>query len=343
MSSELARTESTGLPPAFNKLEGGDDLWTLFLLDKADLTRENYARDLRAFAGFLGVPTVAEAVNLLVRCSGPDAHTVIIRYLGYLTTVPVHHGGEVRVGYAPKTIHRRIYALRSVIELGRTAGVIPWKLGRIRLPAPDPVRSTRGPGPDGYAAVLEALDQAIAKAGSDRDRQLALRDRVLLRLLHDSGLRRAEVVGIEFPRGVRLTDDPSVLVLSKGKRRHQWVPISAPCAEAIRAYLDARGQRAGYLIRGTGKQARGKMDRSTVNRRAHRWATVAGVAFTPHGLRHTAITSVLDEVKGDLRIAARWSRHQSLASLRPYDDRRRQDDRRLTEFLSDPDAAEPHS
>ena len=85
------------------------------------------------------------------------------------------------------------------------------------------------------------------------------------------------------------------------------------------------------------------MARSTVNRRARHWATVAGVDFTPHGLRHTAITTVLDAVDGDLRLAARWSRHLSLASLRPYDDRRRNDDRRLTELIADPSVAEPHS
>jgi integrase len=84
------------------------------------------------------------------------------------------------------------------------------------------------------------------------------------------------------------------------------------------------------------------MARSTVNRRSSHWAHVAGVDFTPHGLRHTAITTVLDAVNGDLRLAARWSRHLSVASLRSYDDRRRSDDRRLTELLSDPSVAESH-
>ena len=343
MSRDLARTKPVGRPAAFAQVEDGDDLWALFLLDKADLTRENYERDLKAFAEFLGLDSVAEAVNHLVHSTGPQAHTMIVRYLGFLTSVPVEHKGRVQEGYAPKTIHRRIYALRSVIELGRTAGVIQWKLGRIKLPTPEPVRSTRGPGPDGYAAVLAALEHAVTQARRDRDRELALRDRVLIRLLHDSGLRRAEVVSIEFPRGVRLSDEPSVQVLGKGRRRHQWVPISAPCVEAIRAYLTVRGQRAGYLVRATGGDGRSKLDRSTVNRRARHWARIAGVDFTPHGLRHTAITSVLDEVKGDLRRAARWSRHQSVESLRPYDDKRRQDDRQLTEFLADPGSAEPHS
>lgn len=341
MSSTIARRQVVG-PAAYDRVGSGDDLWDLWLANKAELTRENYAQDLRSFADFVRAPSVSAAITQLVSCDSPQAHAVVLRYQAYLKEAPVEHGGEVHRGYAPATICRRIYALRSVVNLARELQLIDWTLDQIRLPSPEPVRSTRGPGPDGYASVLAALDSSIATS-RHRRLHLSLRDRVIIRLLHDSGLRRFEVVGIEFPRGVRLDANPSVLVLGKGKQRHQWVPISAPCTEAIRAYLDVRSQRAGYLIRGTGRRARGRMARSTINRRARHWSDVAGVDFTPHGLRHTAITTILDAVNGDLRLAARWSRHLSVASLRPYDDRRRNDDRRLTELLADPSLAEPHT
>lgn len=325
----------------YDRVRTGDELGALWLANKAELTRENYQQDLQSFADFVHASSVPEAISELLRCDSPQAHAVVLRYQAYLSEATITHGGETRTGYAPSTICRRIYALRSVVNLARELQIINWNLDQIRLPSPEPIRSTRGPGPDGYAAVLAAIDTAIASR-TDRNRFLALRDRVMMRLLHDSGLRRFEVVKIEFPRGVRLDDESSVLVLGKGRRRHQWVPISAPCAEAIRSYLEVRGQRAGYLLCGVGRRGRRGMARSTVNRRAHHWAAKAGVDFTPHGLRHTAITTVLDAVDGDLRLAARWSRHLSLASLRPYDDRRRADDRRLTELISDPSKAEPH-
>lgn len=340
MSKELVLPPVSG-PSAYQKVERGDELWTLWLANKAELTRRNYQQDLRSFAAFVGADSVPEAITRLVSCDSPTAHTVALRYQAYLRETPIQHGGETRKGYAPATICRRIHALRSVVNLARELQIIDWSLDQIKLPTPEPVRSTRGPGPEGYAAVLAAIDEA-AESSKGRNHLIALRDRVMMRLLHDSGLRRFEVVGIEYPRGVRLDKEPSVLVLGKGKRRHQWVPISAPCVEALKSYLDVRGHRAGFLIKGTGRHSSSRMDRSTVNRRAGYWAEVAGVDFTPHGLRHTAITTVLDAVDGDFRLAKRWSRHLSVASLRPYDDRRRNDDRRLTELISDPARAEPH-
>jgi integrase/recombinase XerC len=43
----------------------------------------------------------------------------------------------------------------------------------------------------------------------------------------------------------------------------------------------------------------------------------------PHGLRHHAITQVLDRSGGDLRAAARFSRHKDLRTLSIYDDNRK--------------------
>jgi site-specific recombinase XerD len=46
------------------------------------------------------------------------------------------------------------------------------------------------------------------------------------------------------------------------------------------------------------------------------------VRARPHGLRHTAITRLLD-MGADLRDAAQFSRHKSIQTLFIYDDRRR--------------------
>ena len=43
---------------------------------------------------------------------------------------------------------------------------------------------------------------------------------------------------------------------------------------------------------------------------------------TPHGLRHTAITAALDVSGGDVRAAARFSRHADGRTLQRYDDNR---------------------
>ena len=48
---------------------------------------------------------------------------------------------------------------------------------------------------------------------------------------------------------------------------------------------------------------------------------VAGTV-RPHGLRHTAITTALDASGGNIREAAKFSRHQRLETVLIYDDRR---------------------
>lgn len=325
--------------------ERAAELLKWFFADKSALTQKNYERDLQAFAAWLGASSIRDAICQLTENSSGYAHSLVFAYQGHMLNVRIGEGENRQIGYAPNTIYRRLVVLKSVLLRARKIGIIDWELD-VKLKKPKVVRDTAGPGPEVYAQVLASVEDAIARATAADDAralQIALRDRVLLRLLHDSGLRRAEAVSIEWPLGVRLEQQPSVQVLGKGDRRHQWVPISRACAAQIAAYLDARGRQAGYLLCGTGAHSTARMAPSTVNRRIAHWAKVAGVPFTPHGLRHTAVTSALNAEKGDKRVVKQWSRHQAESSLDAYDDRRRGDNRRITEALSDPSKAEPHS
>lgn len=47
-----------------------------------------------------------------------------------------------------------------------------------------------------------------------------------------------------------------------------------------------------------------------------------GVTARPHGIRHAAITLVLDRNGGDVRAAQRFSRHLDVRTLMVYDDNR---------------------
>lgn len=337
---------------AFALPEDAEQLWRLFLADKAELTRESYSHDLESFARFAGCSSSREALSKLLACTAPEAHKTIIAYQAHLGAVRFFRAGDdpetadpFQVGYAPSTINRRIYALRAVVDLANICGIVTWKI-QLKMRKARPTRDVRGCGPAGYQSILLALDEAVRQAGEDGDQrslELALRDRVLVRLLHDSGLRRKEAVGIEWPLGVILDQRPRVMILGKGRRRQEWRPISTICAKTIHDYLEVRGMRRGYLIVSTHPAHRGqRIDLSTVNRRVSYWAELAQARVTPHGLRHTAATTVLDEVRGDFRRAAQWSRHESPESLRAYDDARRDDARALTEKISNPSTSQAH-
>jgi integrase/recombinase XerC len=46
--------------------------------------------------------------------------------------------------------------------------------------------------------------------------------------------------------------------------------------------------------------------------------------FSPHKIRHSSITALLDMTDGDVRSAQAHSRHQNLSTLIRYDDGRQQ-------------------
>lgn len=325
-------------------------LWRKLLGSKAALTQENYERDLNDFAAFHKLPSAKAVIAKLLAQTPGGAHEMVIDYHAHLLHARVGEGEDAQIGYAPATVRRRIYAIRAVVDLAYQLGLVTFLI-RFKLGKVEAQRGTAGPGPDGYASVLATLETAITEARAAEDREaleLALRDRVAMRLLHDSGLRRFEVIAIEWPKGVRLGDEPSVFILGKGRRRHQWAPISTVCGRQIEEYLEVRGKHAGYLLTRTTQRARTtktarKLNKCTINRRVTYWGERAGVLFTPHGLKHTATTTALDIEQGDKTIVKQWSRHLAESSLEPYDDRRRQDDRRLAELLSDPSTAKPHS
>jgi integrase/recombinase XerC len=48
----------------------------------------------------------------------------------------------------------------------------------------------------------------------------------------------------------------------------------------------------------------------------------AGFKARPHGIRHAAVTAVLDATGGDVRKAQAFARHKSAATTMVYDDNR---------------------
>ena len=242
-------------PKDFKLPSNARQLWDMFLRDKAGLTKEHYATDLRCFARFTGCQDEYEAIEKLLHCTAPEANATIVAYIGFLRDAKFYRDGDdpasaepIQFGYAPATIRRRIYAIRSVTDLANTLGLVTWKIN-IKLRKAQNVRDTRGCGPSGYNAILDALNCALDDARETevaRDIEIVLRDIILVRLLHDSGLRRVETTRIEWPDGVILDPtDPRVLVLRKGRVRMNWKAISIACADAIREYVAGPGRKQG--------------------------------------------------------------------------------------------------
>lgn len=298
------------------------DLVAAFLAGRKPTTLRAYRKDLADFAAFLGVPDAHAAVALLVAGSAGQANALALGYKAHLTDR----------GLAPATIARRLAALRSVVKLARTLGRVAWTID-VGSPRAEAYRDTRGPGLEGWRGMIAAArTQATTPKGK--------RDLALIRLMHDLGLRRGEVVTLDLA-DVDL-EAGTVAVVGKGKSERVPVTLNTPTAAALADWIAARGAWPGALFVRLDRAAHRptRLDAGNVARVAKDLGRRAGVArgTNPHGLRHQGITRALDLAGGDVRKVRRFSRHAKLETLLRYDDNRRDEAGAIAHLLGEDSA-----
>jgi integrase/recombinase XerC len=298
---------------------GKVDLLAAFLAGRTPTTLRAYRKDLTDFATFLGAANPHEAVALLVAGSAGQANTLALGYRAHLTDR----------GLAPATIARRLAALRSVVKLARTLGHVTWTID-ISSPRAEAYRDTRGPGLLGWRGMLaRAQERATTPKGK--------RDLALIRLMHDLGLRRGEIVRLD--RADVDLEAGTVAIIGKGKAEKLPVTLNTPTAAALDDWIAARGDGPGPLFvrldRAADRPTR--LDAGNVARVAKDLGRRAGVArgTNPHGLRHQGITRALDLAEGDVRKVKKFSRHAKLETLLRYDDNRRDEAGAIAKLLGE--------
>jgi integrase/recombinase XerC len=214
---------------------------------------------------------------------------------------------EHRRGLAPRSVQRRLSAARSFFEYLLREGALA------RNPAVDlaaPKAERRLP------ATLDA-DQMARLLEPDGDQPLAVRDRAMMELFYSSGLRLAELVGLD------LTDvdlkDRTVRVTGKGSRM-RIVPVGRCAVDALtewlreRAKLAPAGDHALFL-----SQRGARMSRRAVQARVSHWSVQRGIGVKvhPHMFRHSFATHLL-ESSGDLRAVQELLGHADIATTQVY-------------------------
>ncbi|HEX2486541.1 MAG TPA: tyrosine-type recombinase/integrase [Myxococcota bacterium] len=256
----------------------------------SDHTRRAYASDLRQLAAFLGpaaTPQKVEAAD--VRAFLADCHR----------------------RRSAATVGRKLAALRSFFgHLVRTgACAADPSLG---LPAPRTPRRLPRPLPVDDCHAL--LDGGAGAPG--------VRDAAVLEVLYGSGLRVAELCGLDV--GDADVARGELRVLGKG-RRQRVVPLPAAARRALARYLEeARAAAAPneplFVVRppAPGRAAR-RLGPREVRRLLRRRALAAGVPgrVHPHRLRHSYATHLLD-MGADLREIQELLGHRSLSTTQKY-------------------------
>jgi site-specific recombinase XerD len=263
------------------------------LTGAAPATVEAYERDVRSFV------TWAERRGL----AGPEGvdRTTLRRYLAYLSTT----------GKARRTIARRASAVRryfgwlrrtGAVEADPSVGLTAPK-GEARLPRvlrPDELRTLLGDDPNDDAA-----------AGGARQ----LRDDAVLEVLYGSGLRVAELSGLDVDE-VDLAARRLTVWGKGGKQR--VVPLGEPAADALGRWLrDGRQAMAteatpaaAVFVNARGRRLTPRDVRRIVDRRS-------AAPTHPHALRHTFATHLLDG-GADLRVVQELLGHSDLATTQRY-------------------------
>lgn len=231
--------------------------------------------------------------------------------------------------YAPATANKALCALRGVLRES-------WRLGFLdadsfqRAADLKPVRGSRLPaGRMLQAGEVRAL---FASCASDGSASAAL-DAALLSLLLGCGLRREEAASLELSDYDRAAGE--LRVEGKGGKE-RLVPIVNGAAKALETWLELRGSRPGPLlcpVNRWGSVELREMSAQALYARLASRASRAGVAeFSPHDLRRTFVSSLLDN-GADVSAVQRLAGHANVATTMRYDRRGEEAKRRAAELL----------
>jgi integrase/recombinase XerC len=317
---------STEIAPLSKPLTGlavpTEEVIEAWLRGRNAATTRGYLSDICHFAEWFKAPSAPAAVDALLRLGHGAANRVVMTYKAYL----------IESELSSATINRRLAALRSMVKVGRMIGVITWSLD-VENVRSEPRCDMRGPG----LADLQLINRAAAAMGHGKRAQ---RDRAILAVLFDLGLRRAELCRLDLDDVETNANGlpAAVMVLGKGHREKVRLTVPEATGQALAAWIEARGNDPGPLFqRCDGHQVdpNVRLSGEAVRQLVDRLGTAAGTArrVRPHGLRHAAATAALDSGK-DVRDVRKFTRHATLEMVLRYDDARRDTAGEIADLLS---------
>jgi integrase/recombinase XerD len=251
-------------------------------------TVQSYASDLQAFSNFLESRGTA-----LVSFRRED----ILDYLGALR----------EQGFAAASVARYISSVKAFCR---------YLLVEKRI-SEDPTETLRTPKQ--WERLPKALDLADIRKllGTELPTRMYLRDSAMFELLYSSGLRVSELVSIRM-QDIHY-DGGFLRVLGKGSKE-RVVPMNHRAAEKIRRYqMELRP----LLVRQTASPYLFLSNRGAPMTRQRFWQSLksfgraAGVDLSPHMLRHSFATHLLDG-GADLRSVQKMLGHADIVTTQIY-------------------------
>jgi integrase/recombinase XerC len=257
-------------------------------------TVEAYGRDLLQFAIYINVYTENKSFDPCLIDSDQ-----IRNWLVSLLNEKI----------AASSANRKLSALKSYFRY----------LLKQNIVSKNPLQSVSGPK---KKAVLPSFlrDKDISQLlDSDdfEDSFEGIRDRLLLELLYETGIRRAELVGI---REQDINISAMQLKITGKRNKQRLIPFGKRLLEMLTTYLDAKqktitNDSGRFFVRQNGEPLSPNMVYYIVKKRLG--AIPATNKRSPHVLRHTFATSMLND-GAELNSVKELLGHSSLASTSVY-------------------------
>lgn len=253
-------------------------------------TLDNYLRDLRHLSEFCDRQGIADWNAL----QAPQVRAYV--------------AWRHRAGIGGSSLQRELSAIRSFFNYLLREGIAGHNPAQ-DIPAPKSPRK--------LPQTLD-VDQAAHLVEIPGNHDEAVRDRAIMELMYSSGLRLAELVGLDC--GDVDMQDATVRVTGKGAKT-RVLPVGRKALAALQAWLQRRhlqngaaGTTALFLGRG-GRRIAAR----TIQERLRRHALAQGLAVPvhPHMLRHSFASHVL-ESSGDLRAVQELLGHANIATTQIY-------------------------
>lgn len=255
-------------------------------------TEISYSEDLCQFVNFLKSETEDEAIERV------DSD-IVRRWIVSL----------MESGISARSVNRKLSALKSFYRyLLRTGQVKENPLRKIAGP------KMKKPIP----SFVNSKDMDVILDDTMEDKSFeSLRNKLILELFYDTGIRRAELLGIKDLD----VDFSAKTIQVTGKRNKQrLIPISDILCAQIVEYIEVRDSeveyKSGYLlVRNNGQQLYPMIVHRIVTNSLSGISTLS--KSSPHVLRHSFATSMLNN-GADLNAVKELLGHASLASTEIY-------------------------
>lgn len=282
-------------------------------------TAATYRKQLVDFAREQKATTIEAAIAKLLALGDRAANRRIEAYKLSSTGYRNSKGAMVGRGLSASAVNLRLTVLRSLLKQARRDRLIDWDMTAANV-RDELVHDVRGPGEDVLNTMLRL---AKAKPGA-----AGVRDYAILRLAGELGLRRNEIVSLDVDDVDR--EARELRIRGKGKQQKQSISCSPKTMDAVQAWLAVRPKpRKGSAL--FTNLIPGRVERLSPEAVYMIVRSLGQAALPPHSrkrisphkIRHTAITSALQQTKrlGVGREAVKaFSRHKDMRMVLRYID-----------------------